>query len=157
MTHALALKICELVSILLLTWVSGMYWGPWLALSRSMSVFEPDVYLAVVDRMRRNMAPLMTVLTPIALLSTVPVLFLTYHGRPAAFALTLTSLILFAVTLIVTMSVEVPIVTQISTWTVPTMPENWPQLRDRWGAFHLARIVPSFVGLALLLVAAICD
>jgi uncharacterized membrane protein len=150
----MSLKVCQLVSILLLTLVSGMYWGPWLALTRSMSTFEPSAFLAIVRRLTRNMAPLMAVLTPIALLSTVPVLFLSF-GRRATFALTLVALVLFLFTVLVTMVVEVPIVRQIMTWTESTLPGNWQQLRDRWVSFHLLRVVPSFVGLVLLVAAAI--
>lgn len=149
------LKLSELVSILLLAWVSGMYWGPWLALSRSISTFGPEVFLAVVGRLNRNMAPLMTVLMPVALASTIPVLVLSYRKVPMAFYLTLATLILFVVTLIVTVLIEVPIVKQIETWTVSTLPDNWRELRDRWETFHLARIIPSLIGLLLLLIAAI--
>src|SRR5450432_3477937 len=98
----MTLKIEELISIVLLTLVSGMYWGPWLALSRSMATFDPEVFLPIVDRMNRNMAPLMTVLMPVALLSTVPVLVLTYREGPETFFLTLTALLLFVLTLLVT-------------------------------------------------------
>ena len=152
---SMTLKLCELISILLLTLVSGMYWGPWLALSRSMNTFEPQVFLAVVDRLNRNMAPLMTALMPVALLSTVPVLFVSYSDRPRTFFLTLTALLLFIVTLLVTVLIEVPIVKQVVTWAPSTLPDNWKVLRDRWGAFHLARIIPSLVGLVLVLIGAI--
>ena len=151
----MALKVCELISIVLLMGVSGMYWGPWLALSRSLAAFEPEVFLPIVNQMGRNMGPLMTVLTPVALLSTVPVLFLAYQGHPVVFYLTLTSLILFVITLAVTMLIEVPIVGQMTTWTASTLPSNWRQLRDRWVTFHLARIIPSVIGLVLFLIAGI--
>src|SRR5882672_8197486 len=111
----MALKLFELMNIVLLLFVSGMYWGPWLALSRSIATFEPEVFLAIVQRLNRNMAPLMTALLPLALLSTLPVLVLEYGGW--AFYLTLTGFVLFAVTLLVTGLVEVPIVKQIVTWT----------------------------------------
>jgi hypothetical protein len=148
-------KIWELTSIVLLTVVGGLYWGPWLALTRSMATFEPGVFLAIVQRMTRNMAPLMTILMPAALLSTVPVLILSFGNRPSTFYLTLAALALFLVTLLVTVLVEVPIVAQIETWTVATMPANWQQLRDRWGAFHLLRVLPALAGLVLLLAGAI--
>ncbi len=149
------MKIWELISIVLAILVSGMFWGPWLALSRSMATFEPQVFLAIVNRLNRNMAPLMTVLIPAALRSLVPVLFLSYNERPTTFYLALAGLVLFIIPLVVTMLVEVPIVHQIVTWTDSTLPANWQQLRDRWGAFHYFRIVPSLVGIVLLLVGAI--
>lgn len=146
------MKVWEIVSIVLLALVGGLYWGPWLALSRSMSTFTPEVFLAIVKRMSLNMAPVMTVLTPVALLSTAPVLILSYGTRPATFYLTLAALALFVLTLLVTMLVEVPIVKQIETWTVATLPKNWEQLRNRWMSFHLLRVIPAIVGLVLILV-----
>jgi uncharacterized membrane protein len=151
----MALKICELISILLSASVSGMFFGPWLALSRSMNTFKPEVFLAIVDRLNQNMAPVMTALMPACLLSMVPVLFLSYKNQPATFYLTLFGLLSFIVALIVTMLVEVPIVQQIVSWTVSTLPSNWQELRDRWGAFHIVRVVAGIAGLTALLFGAI--
>jgi VIT1/CCC1 family predicted Fe2+/Mn2+ transporter len=145
-------KIWELISIVASALVSGMFWGPWLALTRSMRTFTPEIFLAIVNRMNRNMASVMTILMPAALLSMVPVLFLTYREQSEIFYLTLAGFALFVVALLVTVLVEVPIVRQIETWTAATMPADWQQLRDRWGAFHLIRIATSAAGVLLLLV-----
>jgi uncharacterized membrane protein len=148
------LKICELISIVLSALVGGMYWGPWLALSRSMRTFKPEVFLDIVDRMNRNMESVMTVLTPVALISIAPVLFTSYHEQPRTFYLTLAGFALFVVALVVTMLIEVPIVKQIVMWTVETLPGNWQQLRDRWVAFHIIRVVAGIGGLAFLVAGA---
>ena len=151
----MTLKICELICIILSALVAGVFWGPWAGLTRSNATFEPDVFLAIVRRMSQNLAPLMTVLMPVALLSTVPVLLLSYNGHSMTFFLTLAGLALFITALAVTMLVEVPIVKQMETWTVPTLPGDWRQRRDRWGAFHVVRVASSLVGLVCLLAGAI--
>ena len=151
----MTLKIWELISIVLSALVAGMFCGPWMALSRSINTFKPELFLAIVHRMNLNLAPVMTILMPAALLSIVPVLFISYNEQPMTFYLTLTGFALFIVALLVTVLVEVPIVKQIATWTVTTLPANWEQLRDRWGAFHVIRIVTSLAGLVLLVVEAI--
>jgi hypothetical protein len=151
----MALETCQLVSVVLLAVLGGLYWGPWLALTRSMATFEPGVFLSIVKRMNRNMAPIMTILMPVALLSTLPVLVLSYANRRPTFYLTLSALVLFVITLLVTMLVEVPIVQQMDRWTVSTLPPDWRRVRDRWGAFHILRVVPSILGIVLLLVGAI--
>ncbi len=151
----MTLKIWELISIILSALAAGLFCGPWVALSRSISTFTPEVFLAIVDRMNRNMAPVMTILMPAALLSMVPVMFISYNEQPRTFYLTLTGFALFIVALLVTMLVEVPIVKKIEAWTISTLPGNWQQLRDRWGAFHVVRIVASIAGFVLLLVGAI--
>jgi uncharacterized membrane protein len=155
MEVSMSLKIWQLVSIVLSALVGGMYWGPWLALSRSMRTFKPEVLLDIVDRMNRNMESVMTILTPGALLSIALVLLFSYKDQPTTFYLTLTGFALFIVALVVTMLVEVPIVKQIATWSVGTLPGDWQHLRDRCGAFHIIRVVAGIGGLILLVAGAI--
>src|SRR5580704_15711184 len=102
MTTVWTLKTWQLISIVCSALVSGMFHGPWAALSRSMRTFTPEVFLAIVDRMNRNMAPVMTVLMPATLLSIIPVLLLSYHEQPKTFYLSVTAFVLFIVALLVT-------------------------------------------------------
>jgi uncharacterized membrane protein len=87
--------------------------------------------------------------------STAPVLFFSYKEQTGTFYLTLIGVALFIVALLVTVLIEVPIVKQIVTWTPATLPANWQQLRDRWGAFHIVRVVAGIGGLVLLVAGAI--
>ncbi len=149
------MKTWELTSIVLSALVAGMFHGPWVALNRSMRTFTPEVFLAIVDRMNRNMAPVMTVLMPATLLSIIPVLLLSYHDQPKTFYLNALALALFIIALLVTAFLEVPIVKEIVTWTATTLPENWQQLRDRWMKFHIIRVVAGLASLVLLVIGAI--
>jgi Domain of unknown function (DUF1772) len=151
----MTLKIWQFLSIILSALVAGMFYGPWAALSRSFRTLKPEVFLPVVDRMNKNMAPIMTVLMPASFLSMVPVLLMSYSDHLATFYLTLSAFSLLIVALLITMLVEVPIVEQIVTWTPTTLPDNWQHLRNRWGRFHIIRVVAGVSGLVLLLVAAI--
>lgn len=149
------MKTWELISIVLAALVAGMFHGPWTALSRSMRTFTPEVFLAIVDRMNRNMAPVMTVLMPASLLSIIPVLLLSFHRQPLTFYLYTAALLLFIVALAVTVLIEVPIVEQIVTWTVSTLPADWQQHRDRWMRFHILRVIAGLGSLILLVIGAI--
>jgi uncharacterized membrane protein len=120
-----------------------------------MKTFTPDVFLAVVDRMNRNMAPVMTVLMPATLLSIIPVLIFSYQRQPGVFYFNVAALVLFVIALAVTLFVEVPIVEEIVTWTVSTLPANWQQRRDRWMKFHVIRVIAGLTSLVFLLIAAI--
>ena len=151
----MALKICEIVGIFLSALTAGMFFGPWLALTISIRTFQPDIFLAIVQRLNTNMARIMTALMPVNLLAMIPVLSMSYGVRPYTFAATLAAFALFVVALLVTMIVEVPIVQQIVTWTVPTLPANWQTLRDRWGEFQVVRVLASLAGFVFLLAGAI--
>ena len=149
------MKAWELVSIVFSALTAGMFHGPWIALSRSMKTFSPEVFLEIVDRMNRNMAPVMTVLLPGTMLSIIPVILLSYRQRPMVFYLSTAALLLFLIALLVTVVVEVPIVQEIVTWTPSTLPENWQKLRDRWMRFHVLRVIAGMASLIFLVVAAI--
>jgi uncharacterized membrane protein len=149
------MKTWELISIVCSALVAGMFYGPWAALSRSMRTFAPEVFLAIVDRMNRNMAPVMTVLMPAALLAMIPVLIGSYWAYPKVFSLYSAAFVLFIVAVAVTVLVEVPIVKEIVSWTVATLPANWQQVRDRWVRVHVIRVATGIASLVLLLIAAI--
>jgi len=55
----------------------------------------------------------------------------------------------------VSLVVEAPISRRVKVWTTGTLPDNWQQLRDRWGRFHILRVVASVAGLGLLVGGAI--
>ena len=46
--------------------------------------------------------------------------------------------------------VEVPIDNQIKTWTASTVPDNWTELRARWGTFHTLRTFTSILSFVFL-------
>jgi hypothetical protein len=151
----MTLKTLELISLLIAAFVGGMFWGPWLALTRTMNTFEPEVFIAIVRRMSRNMAPLMTAAMPMGMVAMIPLLIVSRASQPLVFATTLAGLILFAVALLVTVVIEVPIVKRIETWTPATLPVSWGSQRDRWRAFHIVRVAAAACGVILLMVGAI--
>ena len=86
-----------------------------------------EAFLEIVDRMNRNMAPVMTVLMLGTMLSIVPLLLLLpYHQQPMVFYLsTAAFFVFFSLRCWSRWWCEVPIVQQIVTWTHSTLPENW--------------------------------
>jgi hypothetical protein len=158
-----ALASWQFTSILLLALVTGVFWGTWLGLSRSMASLTPETFLTIGHTMIDNLGTVMAILMPAAMLAVLPVLYLLYRDRSVyrewsrPFYLTLAGFVLFIVALAVTLIVEVPIDNQIEGWTVATLPSNWQQLRDRWELFHAIRSWVSVAGLALLLGAALFD
>jgi uncharacterized membrane protein len=148
------LRLLDVVSIVLAALVAGVFWGPWLALTRSIRTLTPDVFLVVVHRLDQNLGRIMSVLFPATMLVLIADAAFSF-GHPISFVLTVAAFALFLLALIVTAAVEVPIVKQIRGWTGDTIPANWTTLRDRWVSFHLLRVVPGILGLALLVAGAL--
>jgi len=68
---------------------------------------------------------------------------------------TVGGLLLFIVAVVVTVTIEVPIVKRIVTWTDISLPADWEQQRDNWQKNHVLRVLSGLIGLVLLLCAAI--
>jgi hypothetical protein len=150
----IVLRLLDVLSITLAALVVGVFWGPWLALTRSMRTLAPEVFLVVVHRLDKNLGAIMGVLFPVTMLALIAVSVLSF-GDPVGFALTVAAFALFLVTVVVTAAVEVPIVKQIRGWTGDTLPANWEALRDRWVSFHLLRVIPGIAGVVLLVAGAL--
>ena len=96
----------------------------------------------------------MMVLIPAALLSIVPVVYISFYERPKTAYLAMAAFGFFVVSVVVA-ALQVSIVDQIKTWTVETLPDDWQRHRDRWKVFQVTRIIISITGLAFLVTGAI--
>jgi uncharacterized membrane protein len=148
------INLLDIVAVTLASLVLGVFWGPWLALTRSMSTLPLNVFLTVTHRLDHNLGRSMTILYPLTLVAIIAALVFSVPS-PIAFWLTIAGLIMFLIALVVTVRIEVPIVAKIREWTDTVVPENWQALRDRWVKFHLLRVIPGIIGVALLTAGAV--
>ena len=73
------------------------------------------------------------------------------HGRARwLFAL---AAVIFLLSLIVTVTVEVPMNRAIAQWNAQAAPNDWASIRDRWLSFHLVRTIGGFVAFVSALAA----
>jgi hypothetical protein len=113
-----------------------------------MPSITPGTFLEVGRTMIQNLAWPMSILMPIAILSTLPVLFLLFRRKATtAFYVACTGLLLFVVALVITLGVNVPIDNQMRQWTVASLPSDWKAIRDRWESYHSIGTFASLGGL----------
>jgi uncharacterized membrane protein len=141
-------RITQFANVLLIALVSGVLWGTWFSLGRSIETFSADVFLSIGQAMIHNLAVPMRVLMPLTMVSFIVLLYLLWHQRTSkAFVLTAAALFFMLATIAITLIVEVPIDNQIKTWTVHTLPANWQALRSHWEAYHTLRTMTGLVSL----------
>ena len=95
--------------------------------------------------MAANLAIPMRIMMLSCLLFLLLSVWTNLSGNTWVTVLNLSTVFLMAIVLLVTILVEVPIVTQIKEWSTETMPTNWELIRDRWVNYHIIR---TFVSLA---------
>jgi hypothetical protein len=149
------LKTVQFVSLVLVMLVTGVFWGSWLGLSRSIQTFTPDTFLAIGHTMIGNLAPVMPLLVILAAISQGLLLVQLRSSGSSAFLPSLIAFVMFLIAVAVTLLVEVPIDNQIRSWTPASLPADWTLIRDRWEAFHVLRTFSALGGLIVLTAATV--
>ena len=142
------LKALEFTGLMLAALVTGVFWGTWFTLTRSLENFSPAEFIHIGKTIIANVAIPMRILMPVTLLVMLLILWQTFRTTNLSFYLYGLSFVLMLVALFITVAVEVPIDNQIKTWTPETIPSNWESLRHTWNRFHTIRTFTSITSLA---------
>lgn len=137
---------CSLIGVMLVT---GVFWGTWFTLTRSLETFPPDQFIQIGKTIIGNVATPMRILMPATLLVQVLLCVGFWKQKPAIFFFA-AAVVFMVISLLITLLVEVPIDNQIKTWTATTVPDNWVALRATWQQFHFLRTLSSILGFVLL-------
>jgi hypothetical protein len=132
-------KIISLVSLFLLMLVTGVFWGTWFTLTRSLNTFSADEFIHIGKTIIGNVAWPMRLLMPGAIVLMAISIWLNRKEGVVGLVCGVVAWLLIVVVLIVTLTVLVPIDNQIKTWTSETVPANWTALRETWDSFHTLR------------------
>ena len=141
------LKTLEFTGLMLTALVTGVFWGTWFTLTRSLENFSQVEFVHIGKTIIANVAVPMRILMPATLVVMLFVVWQTFRMNRNSFYLYCLSFFLMLVTLIITVGVEVPIDNQIKTWTAETIPPNWMSLRHTWNRFHSLRTFTSIASL----------
>ena len=140
------LHIIQFVTIILLIVVTGVFWGTWLALTRSLNAFSLAEFIHNGKVIIANLATPMSIIFPICILSILLTLKSSHKECSKQFYFTLAALVFILAALLITLLVEVPIDKKINTWTVATAPPGWKDIRNTWGTFHVLRTLAALAG-----------
>jgi len=143
-------KTIHFVALFLTMLVTGLFWGTWFALSRTIDTFSIAEFIHIGKTIISNVANPMKIILPGCILFMAIALWKYPIKKSVSFYLIVTSFTLLVVTLIITVGVEVPIDNQINTWTPENPPANWSALRDRWELYHTIRTFTSIASFGCL-------
>jgi len=140
---------------MLLLLVTGVFWGTWFSLSRTMYTFPAETFVFVGKQIMQNVATGMSIMMPLGIIGLLVLLLMAGKRKKSHFYWLLSTLILFIAALAITLFIEVPIDNQIKSWTPESMPADWQVTRDRWQFYHTDRTFISLAGMLCYLMAVI--
>jgi hypothetical protein len=136
-------KIIQFITLFLLMLITGLFWGTWFSLSRTMETFSAAEFIHIGKTIIQNVANPMKIIMPSCILLMAVSIWLYPQKNSAGFYLIISSFVLLIITLIITIGIEVLIDNQIKTWTAQTVPSDWEAIRNRWEFFHTMRTFVS--------------
>jgi len=131
-------KSIQLITGLLLVLVTGVFWGTWFSLSRTMFGLSPEIFITIGKEIIRNVALPMSIIMPASIIGLLVLVIRSWRTKSVYFYCMLLAFILFVIALVITVGIEVPIDNKIKTWTVESIPADWQSIRDKWES-----IIPS--------------
>lgn len=146
-------KLTTFAALFLLSLVTGVLWGTWFTLTRSIETFSAGEFIHIGQTIIMNVAWPMRILMPACILFMITSASVITQKNSAGFYLGIVACLLIVVALLITLLVEVPIDNQIRTWTAETVPADWTTIRARWQVFHTARTCVSLASLASFILA----
>jgi len=141
-------KYIAFCSLFLLMLITGVFWGTWFTLTRSIESFSAEEFIHIGKVIIANVAVPMRFIMPSGVLLILLSLFLYERKKSKAFYFGILSFVLIILVLLITLLVLVPIDNNIKEWTASSIPQNWEVTRDKWKLFHAVRTFASLISFA---------
>jgi uncharacterized membrane protein len=115
---------------------------------------EDAVHVRAAQTLAKALGSAMPFWYAMTLLLSVSVTFFAHTVWDTGRWLALGSVLLFAMIIVYTLLLPLPINNQIARWQPNNVPPNWRQLRRRWDILHAIRV--GFLMIALILLVSSC-
>jgi len=132
-------------ALFLLMLITGVFWGTWFTLTRSIENFSADEFIHIGKVIIANVALPMRIIMPSGIMLIILSLWLCRQKRTTGFYAGVLSLILLITVLLITLLVLVPIDNAIKDWTTATIPQDFTEIRHKWKTYHAFRTFLSLV------------
>jgi uncharacterized membrane protein len=142
-------SLISLGALFLLMLITGVFWGTWFTLTRSIEGFSAEEFTHIGKVIIANVAVPMSIIMPAGILLMFLSLWLYGDKRSAGFYAGVLSFVLIIIVLLVTLLILVPIDNHIKQWTSTIVPQTWEDIRHKWNTFHAVRTFASLASFAL--------
>jgi uncharacterized membrane protein len=145
----------ELSSLLLVGWIAGAELGSWCCVQPVIARLPHEQYVAAEQAMLRTFGRIMPVVMPLSGVLTIALVIVSRGERSLVLWLRVAAVICIAVTVVTTLTVNVPINTQTASWQLTNDTSEWHHIRERWHVFQGVRgglFAAAFVLLTIPLV-----
>ncbi len=128
--------ILEVLALLAIDWVSGAEIGSWFGIQPIVEKLPYDQQINLEQSMLQSFGKIMPVIMPFSAV-TVIILAITSRNDPGAVMwLRIIAAICIGITIVTTLTINVPINKLTAKWQVTDAFEKWSQMRTQWHFFQ---------------------
>jgi len=136
-------RLLYLGSLILLMLITGVFWGTWFTLTRSIESFSSEEFIHIGKVIIANVAVPMRIIMPLGIILLLVSLWVYPIKKSYGYYFGLLSFLMIIITLLITLIVLVPIDNEINMWTASYLPADWEAIRDKWKIYHALRTITS--------------
>src|SRR5689334_7247520 len=126
--------IIRFLNIILVALLAGTSFGIWVGLNPAN--YSASTYIEQQQHLVLSLQTLLVSLVIIATLVTLTSAFLQREDKKTFMAL-LAAACFLLLCIVITRFGNLPIQTEMMTWNIQAIPEDWMVLRDQWWSFHI--------------------
>lgn len=143
----MVISFIRFANVIIAALLAGTSFGIWFGLNPSH--YSPSTYLEQQQQLVSSLNTLMVSLVVVATLVTVTSAYLQRTNR-IVFAILSFAALCFASCIVISRFGNLPIQTEMATWSVNSLPADWTDLRDKWWSYHKIRTIAELLALALV-------
>jgi uncharacterized membrane protein len=129
----------EVLSLLLVGWIAGAELGSWCCVQPVVARLPYEQYVAAEQAMLRTFGRLMPVLMPLSGVLAIALVVVSRGERSLVLWCRVAAALCIALTVVTTLTVNVPINTRTASWQLTTDALEWQQMREQWHLFQGVR------------------
>jgi uncharacterized membrane protein len=126
----------EITSLLLVGWIAGAELGSWCCVQPVVARLPYEQYVAAEQGMLRTFGRLMPVLMPLSGVLAILLVLVSRGESSVVFWLRVAAALCLAITVVTTLTVNVPINTRTASWHIGHDSSEWHSMRERWHVFQ---------------------
>jgi hypothetical protein len=145
--------IVEILALLTAGWISGAEIGSWFGIQPLINKLPYQQQVHLEQAMLKTFGKVMPVLMPLCAIVVIVLAILSYRDTAVVMWLRILAAACVSVTIITTLTINVPINNRTSRWQSAENHENWTRMRARWHFFQGIRGLLFLVSFILLTIA----
>ena len=145
--------ILEILALLAIGWVAGAEIGSWFGIQPIVDRLPYEQQVNLEQRMLKSFGKVMPVIMPFSAVIVIVLAFFSHDDPNAVMWLRIIAALCIAITIVTTLTINVPINNLTAKWQLNESFEKWSQMQTRWHFFQGVRGGLFLLSFLLLIIA----